>query len=251
MSMVMATGKIHIGTSGWSYSDWRSFYYPPKTKSTDYLIHYSKDFDSAEINSSFYSLPRAATIQNWNDKTPAHFHFCAKMSRYLTQMKRLKDPEEPLEKFFTAFEPLQKKLAYVLFQLPPSLKFDEPVATHLFELLRRDYRRFHFALEARHVSWLDDLSLTLLREYNIPLVVSQSGVGFPYMESDVTKDIYLRFHGPQALFSSRYTDEMLQQYAGKIKQWSDEGHTVWAFFNNTMGSNGIDNARALKGMVGL
>lgn len=247
----MAKGKIHIGTSGWSYSDWRSIYYPPKTKSTDYLVHYSKDFDCAEINSSFYSLPRVATVQNWVDKTPDHFRFCAKMSRYLTQMKRLRDPEQPLEKFFTAMEPLGEKLAYVLFQLPPSLKFDEQVVTYLFDLLRRDYRHYHFALEARHASWLEDLPLSLLREYGIPLVISQSGVGYPYLESDLHADMYLRFHGPKELFSSRYSDEMLQQYADKIKLWTKEGHNVWIFFNNTMGSNGLDNARTLKSMLGL
>lgn len=245
----MAKGKIHIGTSGWSYSDWRSIYYPPRTKASDYLLHYSADFDCAEINSSFYSLPRAATVQNWADKTPDHFRFCAKMSRYLTQMKRLRDPEEPLAKFFAAMEPLGKKLAYVLFQLPPSLKFDEAVATFLLDLLRRDYHRCHFAIEARHASWLEALPLSLLREYDIPLVISQSGVGYPYLESDVTKAMYLRFHGPQELFSSRYSDEMLEQYAGKIKNWSDEGHTIWAFFNNTMGSNGLDNARKLKSLL--
>ena len=247
----MATGKIHIATSGWSYSDWKGPFYPEKMKGADMLPFYAQHFDATEINSSFYRMPRVSTVQGWVDKVPKDFRFCPKMSRYLTQMKRLKEPEEPLERFFTAFEPMTKQLGPILIQLPPSLSFDEGVVLHLFKLLRSDYRKFEFALEARHKSWLEELPLTILREYDIPLVISQSGVGYPYAELLTTKNVYLRFHGPTKLFSSSYSDEMLQEYADKIKTWSKAGHTIWAFFNNTMGMAGLNNANKLKELLGI
>lgn len=247
----MAKGKIHIGTSGFSYRDWRGAFYPDKMKPADYLSFYAESFDVSEINSSFYTTPRAATVEGWANKVPADFKFCPKMNRYLTQMKRLKDPEQPLEKFFTAFEPLKAKLGPILLQLPPSLSFKEEVVSHLFDVLKKDYSGFEFVLEARHISWFEDLPLTMLRENNIALVISQSGVGYPYAESDATKNIYLRFHGPTTLFSSCYSDKMLKEYADKIKAWSKEGHTIWAFFNNTMGMNGLNNAGTLKKFIGI
>src|SRR4051812_48773088 len=140
----MAKVKIHIGTSGWSYRDWRGPYYPDKMKSTDYLTHYAKEFHVSEINSSFYTTPRISTVEGWANKVPADFRFCPKMNRYLTQMKRLKDPEQPLEKFFTAFEPLKAKLGPILLQLPPSLSFKEDVVGHFFDVLKKDYSEFEF-----------------------------------------------------------------------------------------------------------
>lgn len=247
----MTKGKIYIGTSGWSYRDWRGAYYPEAMKASEYLSHYSNDFHASEINSTFYITPRTSTTEGWANKVPGDFKFCPKMHRYLTQMKRLRDPEQPLEKFFTAIAPLYGRLGPILLQLPPSLSFNEEVVTHLFEVLKRDYHRFEFVLEARHISWFEPLPLSLLRENNIALVISQSGVGYPYAESDASRNIYLRFHGPTTLFSSSYSDAMLKQYAGKIKAWSKEGHTVWAFFNNTMGLNGLNNARKLKELLGL
>jgi uncharacterized protein YecE (DUF72 family) len=244
-------GKIYIGTSGWSYSDWKGSFYPDKTKSTDYLPFYAQSFHASEINSSFYHTPRISTVEGWTTKVPDDFKFCPKMSRYLTQMKRLKDPEEPLQKFFTAFEPMTDKIGIVLVQLPPSLQFDEEVATHFFNVLKRDYHKFKFALEVRHKSWLEELPLTLIRENDISLVISQSGVGYPYAEMITTRNVYLRFHGPAKLFSSSYSDEMLQDYADKIKTWSGDRHTIWAFFNNTMGMAGLNNARTLKKMLGI
>ena len=100
-------------------------------------------------------------------------------------------------------------------------------------------------MEVRHQSWLSDESFELMNKYNIAFVISQSSVGFPYKETVTAKHVYVRFHGPQQLYASSYTDEQLQYYAALFKQWKKQGHSVWAFFNNDVGVYAIDNAKKL------
>ncbi len=106
----MQKGNIHIGTSGWSYKHWKEIFYPSSMKATDWLEFYVKTFQSTEINMSFYRLPKKQTVEAWVNKVPSNFKFCPKMSRYLTHLKRLKEPQESLEKFFEVFEPMQEKM---------------------------------------------------------------------------------------------------------------------------------------------
>src|SRR5437763_2225412 len=105
---------IHIGTSGWSYKHWKDIYYPPKLPSAKWLSFYAQHFKTTEINRSFYRLPTTDTISTWMKQVPGDFLFCPKMSRFLTHMKKLNDPEEPLERFFTLFEPMRKMMGPVL-----------------------------------------------------------------------------------------------------------------------------------------
>lgn len=246
----MATGKIYIGTSGWSYKDWKGVYYPEKLKATDWLLFYTNDFDIVEINASFYRLPKRETVENWTAKVPADFRFCPKMSRYLTHIKRLKEPEEPLERFFSIFEPMKEKMGPVLIQLPPSLKFDYDITEHFFKLLKKKYKAYEFALEVRHETWMHNDALGLMAKYDIAFVISQSGVGFPYAEMVTAKNIYVRFHGPEKLYASLYTDAMLKEFAKKFKKWMKEGHDIWVFFNNDWFTYAIQNGRTLKKMMG-
>jgi uncharacterized protein YecE (DUF72 family) len=245
----MRLGKIHIGTSGWSYGNWKKAFYPVGLKSADFLSYYSQTFKCTEINSSFYHLPRATAVQGWVKKVPKQFKFCPKMSRYITHIKRLKEPDEVLEKFFMPFAPIQSSLGPVLIQLPPSLKFDFKTASGFYELLQQQYSAYQFAVEGRHPSWLTHDSIKLMGDNNIAFVISQSGVGFPYAEEITAKNIYLRFHGPADLFKSAYTLDMLQDYAGKIAGWRKTGYEVWAFFNNTWFIDGVQNARSLIQLI--
>lgn len=246
----MKSHKVHLGSSGWSYKHWKEKFYPEKMKPAEYLTYYARHYDITEINTSFYHTPRTSTVEGWANKVPKGFKFCPKMSRYLTHIKRLKEPEEPLEVFFNAFEPMLKMIGPVLVQLPPSLKFDKDVASNFYEVLHRKYKTYKFAMEVRHLSWLTEESFELMRSKKISFVISQSGVGFPYAEELTAKDVYIRFHGPKELYSSLYTDEMLEYYAGKIKAWVKAGHIIWAFFNNDWNCNALKNADTLKQMVG-
>ena len=244
----MAAG-IHIGTSGWSYKGWKGLFYPQGLPTTKWLQHYAGFFDSTEINGSFYRLPSVETVAKWSQTVPDDFVFCPKMSRYLTHMKKLREPEDPLERFFTVFEPMKAKMGPVLVQLPSLLKFNNDVAEHFYRLLKFNYHPHEFVLEVRHESWLQVDSLTLLTQYGIGLVISQSGNVFPYAEMVTAKNIYLRFHGPEELYASPYSDAMLQAYAMKIKQWMTDGHSVWAYFNNDIHGYAPADAQRLAALV--
>jgi len=145
---------IHIGTSGWSYRHWKDLFYPPRLKTTEWLQFYADHFDTTEINGSFYKLPTQETVINWSKKVPKNFLFCPKMSRFLTHMKKLNDPEEPLERFFNIFDLMKKMMGPVLLQLPWLLKFNYNKAEHLYRLLGSKYKNFEFVLEVRHETWL-------------------------------------------------------------------------------------------------
>ncbi len=224
-------------------------FYPEKLKAVEWLPFYAQTFSITEINSSFYHLPRKSTVEAWTEKVPEHFLFCPKMSRYLTHMKHLHDPEESLERFFDVFAPMLPKMGPVLVQLPPSLPFRADITTHLYEVLEKQYKGVDFAMEVRHTSWLEKESLDLMKQYNIAFVVSQSGNRFPYAEHITAKHIYVRFHGPEGLYNSCYTEQQLQGFAQLFSRWSSEGHTVWAFFNNDFYGYAIQNGLRLIAML--
>jgi uncharacterized protein YecE (DUF72 family) len=242
--------EIHIGTSGWSYKDWKETFYPPKLKPTDYLSFYSEHFSCTEINSSFYHLTRASTIESWLEKVPKSFKFCPKISRYLSHSKQLHDSKEPLKVFFGIYELMKKQMGPVLIQLPASVKFIEEVVFDFYQNLRQDYSDYDFAIEVRDESWFSDRSLRLMQEYCIILVIAQSSK-FPYLEAFTAENIYIRFHGPESLYGSSYSDEALKEYSKKMIAWKKAGHAVWAFFNNDINGHAIANAKRLQEFVNL
>lgn len=235
---------IHIGTSGWSYKHWLERFYPKELKAKDYLSFYAGEFSVSEINTSFYHLPKPDTIQNWVDTVNGRFKFCPKISRYITHMKKLNDPEESLVSFFDVFDPFKKHLGPVLIQLPPFLAFKvEKVAVFLKALQK--YKGYKFAIEPRHETWFSDEAIALLTKHKIAFVIAESGKRWPYGEFVTAKDIYIRFHGPDGSYASSYSNEILKEYAGKMLKWQEEGHRIWAFFNNDGNAYAIENARTL------
>jgi uncharacterized protein YecE (DUF72 family) len=242
----MAKGHIHIGTSGWHYKEWKGIYYPPDIRTRDWLSYYANEFATTEINSSFYRLPSEETAANWTGMVPDDFKFCPKMSRFLTHMKKLRDPEEPLLRFFSRFDPMLHKMGPILLQLPHMVIYNPDVVRHFFSLLKEQYGDYRFALEVRHESWLEDEPVALMKKYEIAFVISQSGVGWPYKELVTSKNIYVRFHGPRALYASSYDDDTLRYFASLFRKWKSKGHEVWAFFNNDVGCLAIENAKRLK-----
>jgi uncharacterized protein YecE (DUF72 family) len=238
-------GNCHIGTSGWSYAGWKGKFYPADLPARSFLSYYTSIFDCVELNASFYNLPRETTAEKWKQETPEQFFICPKISRFLTHIKRLKEYEEPLLRFFTVFDHLRDKLGPVLVQLPPSLKFEEEIARPFFTHLKKQYGDYRFALEGRHVSWLEQEALDLLKEFNIAFVISQSGGFFPYAEHVTANFIYVRFHGPESLFSSNYSYQYLKAFSIKIKAWLADGNDVWCFFNNDVYAYAPANAQTL------
>ncbi len=246
----MTRVKTFIGTAGWSYSYWRKVFYTENIVPKQYLAFYAKAFNAAEINSSFYGLPRLTTVENWMSQVPEDFKFCVKISRHLTHFKKLDEPEDALKRFFKAISPMKKMLGPILVQLPASLQFDYETAEYLFRLLKKNYSDYDFALEVRHATWTGKESFDLMTKYNIGFVIAESGDRFPYVEMATAKNIYLRFHGGEKLYASSYSDEVLKEYAQKILEWEKDGHVVWVFFNNTMYEHGLKNALKLKELLG-
>ena len=239
---------IYIGTSGFRYIEWKEFVYPAEVKKIDWLNYYAKHFNTTEVNSSFYHLPQKATVEKWVDKVSNGFKFCPKITRFITHIKKLRDCKEPVAHYFGIFEPMKKMMVPVLIQLPASLLFHEDVTRQFFDVLKY-HDEYDFAIEPRHASWMKEEALALITEYNIALVIAQSGVNFPYKELITTKDVYIRFHGPKQLYASSYSAAMMKEYAGKMAAWANDKHRIWAFFNNTANGFALENARLLKKLL--
>jgi uncharacterized protein YecE (DUF72 family) len=129
------------------------------------------------------------------------------------------------------------------------LRFNYDIAEQFYRLLKFRYTAYSFVMEVRHPTWLQEESLTLMTAFDIGLVISQSADVFPYTEMITAKNVYVRFHGPAELYASPYSDEMLQYFAGRFKEWVSEGHEVWAYFNNDINAHAPADARRLQEMV--
>jgi len=247
--------NLFIGTSGWVYNDWEGKFYPEKISSKEKLKHLANHFNTTEINSSFYHLPREKTFQGWYNRTPRGFLFSVKVSRYITHIKRLKSVKRPWKKFFKRALNLKQKLGPVLFQFPPSFKADNKNIKRLRIILEyitedqnsisSDFKSFRSSIEFRHQSWCQDKIYKILRKYNIGWVISDSSK-YPRSDTATSDFVYFRLHGPDKMFASKYTENQLEQLSEKIKKWQKSGKNVYVYFNNDFQAYAIENAISLK-----
>jgi len=231
---------IRIGTSGWTYPHWQEVFYPPDWSKSRWLEYYAQHFDTVELNATFYRLPKPKTFENWNKRTPDRFLWSVKGSKYITHTKRLKDPVEPLDRLYGAAAGLGEKLGVVLFQLPPSLVFDEKTFKEFCGVLNPNLRH---ALEVRHASWISDQVFDLLKEYNMAFCIADTAGRYPYHEVVTTDFVYIRLHGSRKLYASDYSEEELQVWAEKIKAWAKD---TFVYFDNDFEGHAVRNARRLK-----
>lgn len=238
--------QLYIGCSGYLYPDWRGgAFYPKGLRQKDEFAYYASQFNTVELNSTFYRQPKESVWEGWEQKAPEGFLYAVKMSRLLTHIKQLEDPGEVWELFYAGAQRLRDHLGPILFQLPPSLAKDVNKLEHLAEVLPQDLR---FAFEFRHLSWFDDETYARLRQHNWALTM----VSHPYLPfiPEVTADfVYLRFHGKKALYSSFYAESELEEFAGHIRGWLRAGLTVYAYFNNSARGFAAQNALTLKELV--
>jgi uncharacterized protein YecE (DUF72 family) len=220
--------SVRIGTSGWQYADWRGPFYPEKLPQRAWLESYAERFATVESNNAFYRLPERATFEAWADRTPADFVMAVKVSRYLTHVKRLQGPAEPVARFLSRARGLGPKLGPALLQLPPQLRCDR-------ELLARTLDRFppdaRVAVEFRHESWFTDDIRRLLTDHGAALCLAdRRGVLGPvWRTADWT---YLRFHVGRARPRPSYGDAALDGWAARLAaQWSAD-EDVFVYFNN-------------------
>jgi uncharacterized protein YecE (DUF72 family) len=243
---------VRIGISGWRYAPWRGAFYPDDLPQRAELAYASRKFRTIEINGSFYSLQRPEFYARWSAETPQGFVFSVKGPRYVTHMLRLRNVEAALANFFASgVANLGDKLGPVLWQLPPTLRFDAQQLDAFLELLPRDTeqataiarrrndkvrgrarlaygrnRPLRHALEVRHPSFVDPAFIALLHKHGIALVVADTAGKWPLAE-DITADfVYLRLHGDKELYVSGYTPAALARWAARIRAWATGGEPI-------------------------
>ncbi|MBW3564857.1 MAG: DUF72 domain-containing protein [Acidobacteria bacterium] len=240
--------EIRIGTSGWHYDHWIGNWYPKDVKSPEMFDRYAETFDCVEINNTFYRLPTDSAVEGWREAAPPDFRFAIKGSRFITHMKKLKDPKEPVRRFFEAIEPLRDVAGPVVFQLPPRWKKNVERLDEFLSVLPDSYR---YAFELRDRSWLEgDVVETLRRHGAAFCIYDLRGFQSPI---EVTTDfVYVRLHGPsERAYEGSYGDDTLHEWAERIEHWRASMESVWIFFDNDQKAHAPSDAARLKQMLGL
>ena len=251
---------VRIGISGWTYPRWRGTFYPRGLPQRQELRYAAERMNSVEINGSFYSLQRRSSFEAWAASTPEDFVFAVKGGRFITHMKKLSGIETPLANFLASgVLALDQKLGPILWQLPPSLGFNADrmdaflaqlprsagsaaeIATHhdqripddraLTKAVHPRYRLRH-AIEPRHESFRTPEFYRLLRRYKMALVISDNPGKWPIFTEITTDLMYLRLHGHDQLYVSGYSDHELDDWAAKIRSWTERGCDVYVYFDN-------------------
>lgn len=237
---------VHIGTSGWVYKHWRrGVFYPKDLPQKDELNFYTQHFPTVELNNSFYNLPSRSTFRSWRQQTPGDFFFAVKASRFLTHMKKLKDPEDPLKRFMDAARGLGDKLGPILFQFPASWQVNLDRLAEFMTALKR-YRGRRWAFEFRHKTWLSADTYKLLRKGDAALCLPVAP-DVP-LDAELTADwTYIRFHRGKR--GTGYSSQELSAWADRIKGFARQGADVYAYFNNDPGGHAIEDARRLRDML--
>jgi uncharacterized protein YecE (DUF72 family) len=251
---------VRIGISGWTYPRWRGTFYPKGLPQRQELRYASERMNSVEINGSFYSLQRRSSFEAWAASVPEDFVFAVKGGRFITHMKKLSGIETPLANFLAAgVLALDQKLGPILWQLPPNLGFNADRMDAFFAQLPRsagsaaeiaahhDQRvpddraltkavhpryRLRHAIEPRHESFRTPEFYRLLRRYKMALVISDNPGKWPIFTEITTDLMYLRLHGHDQLYVSGYSDHELDEWAAKIRSWTERGCDVYVYFDN-------------------
>lgn len=238
---------VRIGTSGWSYDHWTDVLYPPKLPAARRLAVYIGEFDTVELNASFYRWPKPATFAQWRDRLPAGFAMTVKAPRGLTHARRLREPEQWIERIAAGWAELGDRRAALLVQLHPAQQRDDERLDHFLTAMPAE---IPVAMELRHSSWDDPAVYDMLRGHGAAYVV-MSGPGLPCVVTATAKLAYLRLHGPgdDAIYAGCYDTAELRRWAGHIRQWVAEDRDVLVYFNNDLGGHAVHNARELRAML--
>lgn len=234
---------LWIGTSGWQYSHWKGLFYPEGLAQRLWLDYYVERFATVELNNSFYRLPKTEAFEQWRDKTPAGFVLAVKASRYLTHVKRLKDPAEPVERLMSRAMALGDRLGPVLLQLPPNMKADPAALDATLACFPAGVR---VAVEVRHPSWIEGGAESEVRSVlecrKAAWVMADGGpVALPQW---VTTDwSYLRFHKGTGSPEYCYTRPALEKWAQRLAELCGPDRDVYCYFNNDPNGCALRDAR--------
>ena len=229
---------IYIGTSGYFYKNWVGDFYPTYMPKYRYFEYYVKFFNSLELNSTFYRFPKITTMRNWKYKIKDNFKLSIKANRIITHTKKLKCDKNYLNEFLDNISVLGDKLGAVLFQLPPSLKFDEERLERFVSKLNKELK---YAIEFRNQSWYNDRTYEILKKHNITLVWHDFNGEFVF---EKTADFeYVRFHGYNGKYKGSYPDEILQNIANRLS------NNAFVYFNNTDDNSAFIDAIRFKKLI--
>jgi uncharacterized protein YecE (DUF72 family) len=236
--------NANIGTSGWSYDHWNGVLYPYCIKPWDRLNYYTQQFQTVELNSSFYRWPTIAAFKSWQRRLPASFLLSVKAPRHLTHNKCLYAPEQWIERIKACWHELGNKRAVLLVQLSPKFALDYPRLEYFLQKIPLWMR---LAVEFRHPSWHQDSIYRLLEQYGAAYCI-MSGAHLPCVLHVTAPFVYVRMHGPdrQHLYSGSYSDSDLLWSSDRIREWEKQGKEVYVYFNNDGGGNAVYNALTLR-----
>lgn len=245
MQTTTAASPPRIGTSGWVYKHWRGLFYPEGLRPDREFGFYAERFDTVEINYTYYHLPERSVFEGWREQAPPGFLYAVKASRYLTHMKKLKDPEEPLTRLMERAEGLGDRLGPILFQLHWRWGVNVERLRAFVELLGR-YPDHRFTFEFRNASWLTPEVYGILERAGMALCLPVH----PHMPVDIRLTApwtYLRFHGGN--HGIGYTEGELAWWADRIREFQSQGAEVFAYFNNDLEGHAIRDAPRLREML--
>ena len=253
-----AMTEIHIGAQGWNYGGWIGPFYPRGTSDKDMLRQYAKVFDTVEIDSTFYAIPSEHSVRLWIDRTPMGFKFSAKLPSEITHKNRLRDSADYLSRFLERMRLMGEKLGSILIQLPPDFSTAERRSLSGFlKLLPSDIR---FAVEFRDPAWIDETTLSELKQYNVALTLADSkwiarSLSLETVETPTATFAYARWLGPRELTDfSRVQIDRHQEF----KQWADafqtlraKVSTIFGYFNNHYQGHSPASCNEFKTLIGL
>jgi uncharacterized protein YecE (DUF72 family) len=241
-----ASGKVHIGTSGWHYKHWIGPFYPVKMPPSRMLKFYTEHLDTVEINNSFYRLPAATAIAAWCNETPPTFCFAVKASRYITHNRKLNDPERSAQKFMNVVERLERRLGPILFQLPPAWKLNLERLENFLSGLPQHHR---YAFEFRNPTWNIPEVYGVLRRHNAAYCIHELA-GFQSPIQTTADFAYVRLHGPgENKYQGDYSKKILETWAKRITAWTKELKHVFVYFDNDQNGFAAKNALELKEII--
>lgn len=242
------SGSIFIGTSGWNYKHWANGrFYPKGLAQKNWLSFYASKFGTVELNNTFYRLPSAETFADWARTVPREFIFATKASRFITHIKRLKEPEESVRRFLSRLSRFGKLRGPILFQLPPQMKANPERLEDLHRSLKRS-KGLRVALEFRHESWLTDEVYNLIEKAGWTICLADA----PKFKREIPalgSFCYIRRHGATARYASCYSDEQLSADAKFIASMAKKRKDVYVYFNNDAEGYALENALTLMKMV--
>lgn len=237
---------VFVGTSGWNYPHWKGRFYPREVKEKDWFGYYARYFRTVEINNTFYQLPSEKTFISWEKQAPEDFLFTVKANRFITHVKKLKDPEQPLNNFTARAKMLREHLGPILYQFPPKWNVNRDRLERFLSLLPKNLVH---VFEFRNPSWHCGEVYALLERYAVSFCAhDMPGCECPRL--GIGPVAYVRFHGTTGVYEGMYPRRVLRDWAGWVEGEVRKGRKVFIYFNNDAEAQAVRDARRFVELTG-